>query len=371
VSGVRAIVLAAAHEMREQTFPRPRTSASDGLLEVEANGICGTDVHFRASCQDVPRILGHEVVGRIVELGDVARARWGVEVGDRVAVEAGVTCGTCRDCLRGFSQTCTARLGYGSNVTTDVAPALWGGLAELMYLAPGTILTKLPDAVPPDAAAGWFSPLANAVDWTGSAGGDVQPGDAVVILGPGPQGLSACLVAKTRGASLVVLAGLARDARRLDAGRALGADRTVRVDEESLEAVVGEATDGELADVVVDVSGHPPNANLAPRLLRRRGTVVAASPINADSDVGLPLREMIWKQIRWQGVLSNRPSAAPAAAELLARHADTFTALVTHRYELSDSDAAIDAVAGTDPDNFPIKAVVCPNGIAGGASPDR
>jgi alcohol dehydrogenase len=362
---VRAVVLAGAGDLREQDFPRPAVSASDGLLAVEANGVCGTDVHFRASAQDTPRILGHEVVGRIVELGDAARERWGVEVGDRVAVESSVACGTCRDCQRGFSQTCSARLGYGSNVTVDVPPALWGGFAELMYLAPGTVLTRIPEHVPADAAAGWFSPLANGIDWTGPVGGDVQPGDTVVIVGPGAQGLSSCLAAKTRGAGTVVLAGLARDHERLAAGARLGADRLVMVDEESLEAVVGEVTGGELADVVIDVSGHTPTATLAPRLLRRRGTVVAASPLNESSGVPLPLREMIWKQIRWQGVLSNRPQSAPAAAALLARHADEFASLVTHRYDLASVNEAIDAVAGLDPDVRPIKVVVCPNGSSG------
>ncbi len=353
--------------MREQVFPRPVVTADAGLLEVEANGICGTDVHFRASGEDVPRILGHEVVGRVVELGDVARARWGVEVGDRVAVESGVTCGTCRDCLRGFSQTCAAELGYGSNVTTDVAPALWGGLAEHMHLAPGSVLTRIPAGVSAAAAAGWFSPLANAVDWTGPLGGDVGPGDAVVILGPGPQGLSACVAAKSRGAGLVVLAGLAWDRERLAAGVALGADRVVAVDEEDLAAVVAEATGGDLADVVVDVSGFPGNAGLAPRLLRRRGTVVAASPLTAQADVALPLREMIWNQIRWQGVLSNRPLAAPAAAALLAVHAPVLEKLITG-YSLAEAGAAIDAVAGLRPGDYPIKAVVLPNGVGRGRS---
>jgi NADPH:quinone reductase-like Zn-dependent oxidoreductase len=102
---VSALVLFGPHDLRMGHFPRPTIGADDGLLTVEANGICGTDVHFRASAQDTPRILGHEVVGRVAELGDQARQRWGVVVGDRVAVESGVACGTCRDCLAGFSQT--------------------------------------------------------------------------------------------------------------------------------------------------------------------------------------------------------------------------------------------------------------------------
>src|SRR4051794_34791977 len=99
------MVLVAPNDIRPQTFARPVTGEFDGLLKVEANGICGTDVHFRASSVDTPRILGHEVAGTIVELGAGARARWGVDVGDRVAVESSVACGTCRDCLYGFSQT--------------------------------------------------------------------------------------------------------------------------------------------------------------------------------------------------------------------------------------------------------------------------
>jgi hypothetical protein len=70
----------------------------------------------------------------------------------------------------------------------------------------------------------------------------------------------------------------------------------------------------------------------------------------------------VWKQIRWQGVLSNRPLSAPPAAALLDRHATVLNSLITHRYELAEADAAIDVVAGKDPDEYPIKVVVCPNG---------
>ncbi|RNL62454.1 alcohol dehydrogenase [Nocardioides marmoriginsengisoli] len=360
---VRAAVLTGPGAIELQTFPRPPTDADSALLLVEANGICGTDVHFRGDGADVPRILGHEVVGRILEIGDLARERWGVEAGDRVAVEAGIACGTCRSCLDGFAQTCAARLGYGSNVTTDVAPALWGGLSELMHLAPGSVLTKVDDAVGADVAAGWFSPLANAVDWTGETGGSVQPGQTVLVLGPGPQGLAICLAAKARGAGQVILVGLARDRHRLDAGTSLGADVVVEADVESVLEVVAARTNGAMADVVLDVSGNRESARTAALAVRPRGTIVAASPINTTDDVGLPLRDLIWKQVRWQGVLSNRPSAAPAAAVLLAAHAEQLAPLVTHRFDLAAADQAIDVVAGVDPAAAAIKVVVCPNGV--------
>jgi threonine dehydrogenase-like Zn-dependent dehydrogenase len=363
VSEVRAAVLVAASRIEIQTFERPVTGEDDGLLYVEANGICGTDVHWRESNHDTPRILGHEVVGRIVELGERAAARWGVAVGDRVAIESGLSCGACRDCVAGHGQNCAQGRSYGSNITTAVAPALWGGFGELMYLAPQTILTRLGPDVPADVAAGWFSPLANGVDWTGPIGGDVQPGDVVVVLGPGPQGLAACLAARARGAATIILAGLAKDDLRLKAGLTLGADAVVAVDQQSVLEVTRELSAGAMADVVVDVSGSVSSAHTAAQLVRRRGRIAAASPINATSDVALPLADMIWKQVRWQGVLSNRPSAAPAAAHLLSANIDLLRPLVTHRYDLEQADLAIDVTAGRVSDQTAIKVVVCPNGV--------
>jgi alcohol dehydrogenase len=360
-SPVLAAVLTGPMAIELRTFPRPSVTDDSALLQVEANGICGTDVHWRADPTDIPRVLGHEVVGRVVEIGDRAAQSWRVAPGDRVAVEAGIACGSCPDCLAGHAQVCRASRSYGSNIPTDVPPALWGGMAELMYLAPGTTVTRLADDVPADVAAGWFSPLANAVDWTGPLGADVQPADTVVVLGPGPQGLAGCLVAKARGAGRVVLVGLRRDAARLRAAEGLGADHVVVADgDEPVLAAVERLTDGALAHRVLDVSGSPESARLAPLLLRQRGVLAAASPINAARDVELSLATMIWRQIRWQGVLSNRPAAAEPAAQLLATTAARLAPLITHRFGLRDAAAAIDTVSGRGGDADAIKVVVCP-----------
>jgi threonine dehydrogenase-like Zn-dependent dehydrogenase len=356
---VLAAVLTGPMQIELQTFPRPAVDADSALLRVEANGICGTDVHWRADPTEIPRVLGHEVVGRLAEVGDRAAARWGVAAGDRVAIEAGISCGCCADCRSGHGQTCSASRSYGSNITTAVSPALWGGCAEYMYLAPGTLLTRLPDDVPADVAAGWLSPLANAVDWVGPLGADVQPTETIVILGPGPQGLAATLVAKERGAATVILVGLQRDAARLAAGRSLGADETVLADgSEPVESAVRRLTGGAMAHRVLDVSGSTAAAAMAPLLLRRRGTVAAASPISAPDDVRLPVSHMVWNQIRWQGVLSNRAVAAEPAAALLTANVGRLEPLITHRFGLAETSAAIDAVSAGD--GSAVKVVVLP-----------
>jgi threonine dehydrogenase-like Zn-dependent dehydrogenase len=115
-----------------------------------------------------------------------------------------------------------------------------------------------------------------------------------------------------------------------------------------------------MAHRVVDVSGSAAAAATAPFLLRRRGAIAAASPISAGGDIAMALPHMVWNQIRWQGVLSNRPVAAEPAAALLAANGDRLAPLITHRFHVSQTDAAIDAVAAAD--SNAIKVVVLANG---------
>ncbi|MBI5506400.1 MAG: alcohol dehydrogenase catalytic domain-containing protein, partial [Deltaproteobacteria bacterium] len=143
----RAIVQTAPGELELRELALPDIDADSALLRVEACGICGSDVEQYDGLIPVrfPLIPGHEPLGTIERIGDRAARRWGVDVGDRVAVETLIPCGHCRDCISGSYQLCRGRgsmFGY-AYIPLSRAPGLWGAYADFMYLDPNTIVHKM------------------------------------------------------------------------------------------------------------------------------------------------------------------------------------------------------------------------------------
>jgi threonine dehydrogenase-like Zn-dependent dehydrogenase len=218
-------------------LPVPAVGSDDGLLRVEVAGVCGTDWEIyerRSRGRGLgPLILGHENVGTIAAVGEAAARRWGVAVGDRVAVEEFLPCGHCRMCRSGHYRLCRATdsrgtasfLRYGST-PVDRAPGLWGGFSPVLYLHPDSVVYRLPDGLDADLAA-LFVPISNGIRWVVQEGGG-ELGQAVVIQGPGQHGLGCVVAAKEAGMAPIVVSGLAVDAERLAVARELGADVTVR-----------------------------------------------------------------------------------------------------------------------------------------------
>src|SRR5215207_79726 len=227
----RASVLVAPKEFELMQLDVPETGPDDGLLKLQACGVCGSDVHGYQRLEPGPRILGHENVGVVARVGSEAARRWGVQEGDRVALEEYIPCGACKWCRSDDFRFCPQtdiggsgpRLWYGSTAMA-IEPALWGGYSEYMYMHPNAVVHKMPAHVAAAHAAA-FLPFSNGVEWAYQYGG-VGLGKSILIQGPGQQGLACVNAAREAGAASIIVSGLARDARRLEIARSLGAHLT-------------------------------------------------------------------------------------------------------------------------------------------------
>ena len=138
-----AMVQTATRTLEARDVPIPEIDEDSAILEIEACGICGSDLEQYQGVISVtlPLIPGHEPLGRIVKIGDRAARRWHVEVGDRVAVETMLSCRFCSSCLDGHYHLCRDRRIY-SYIPLTEAPGLWGAYSQYMYLHPNSIVAQ-------------------------------------------------------------------------------------------------------------------------------------------------------------------------------------------------------------------------------------
>jgi alcohol dehydrogenase len=358
------MVLERPRSLVGRDLPIPEIGDGDGLLRIEACGLCGTDHeqytgHLPAGFAFVP---GHEVIGVVEELGSEAAERWQVAVGDRVAVEVFLSCRVCDECTSGRYRRCV-RHGvadmYGF-IDVEKSPGLWGGYATHLYLAPDAMLLPVPSGLDPVHAT-LFNPLGAGIRWGVTLPG-TQPGDIVAVLGPGVRGLSACAAAKDAGAELVLVTGYGpRDAERLEAARAFGADITVDVAVDNPVKALRAATGGRLADVVVDVTAKAPAAlGQAVALARTGGTVVLAGTRGSDETPGFAPDHVVYKELQLLGALGVDATAYSAALEMLAKDAWPFDTLPRKCVDLEGVEDLVRLMAGEVDATPPVHAVVVP-----------
>src|SRR5207248_3165926 len=258
-------------------------------------------------------------VGIVEGAGAKAAERWGVQVGDRVAVEVMQSCGACEKCLAGDCRLCR-RHGlsdmYGL-VPLEKDPGLWGGYATHQYLAPDSVLLPVPAALEP-AIATLFNPLGAGIRWGVTVPG-TKAGDVVAVLGPGIRGLSACAAAREAGAAFVMVTGVGpHDDERLALAKDFVADLAVDVGSRDPARAVREAA-GHGADVVVDVTAKAPAAlGQAINIARAGGTIVMAGTRGSADTPGFWPDLIVFKELRILGALGVDAPAYRAALELLA-----------------------------------------------------
>ncbi|MBF6570613.1 MAG: alcohol dehydrogenase catalytic domain-containing protein [Candidatus Binataceae bacterium] len=360
---VRAAVLEAPDKISIKRFALPEISEDTGLLRVEMAGICHTDVglyHGTVKYAEYPLILGHEILGRIEQLGPIAQRRWGVRKGDRVVVEAMVRCGFCRHCIDGNYKFCEGNVGYGTNISAAVPPHLWGSYAEYMHLAPGTQVYKIPDDLPVERAILLNVAMANAIQWTILKGG-LQLGDVVLIQGVGPIGLACIAVAREAGAKTIIASGRSSDRNRLELAKRFSADVVVNIDEQDLTKIVKDASDGRLADVVVDVTGAPAAVAKSIELVRPQGTVVNAGVTGDKTETPLRLDQFLYKEINFRGVFTSSAQAMRMALAFDPHRKYPFEEVVSDRYPLSRAEDAVKAAGRELGNPNTIKVTITPD----------
>ena len=342
-----ASVMLAPGESEIREFDLPAVGADDGLLRVEAAGVCGSDVGAYAR-SGLPRILGHENVGRIEAIGPIAAERWGVKEGDRIVVEEYLPCGHCDRCRTTDFRFCAETDSRGGGVRygstpISVSPALWGGYSQWMYLHPRSVLHKAPDNVPAHHLA-LSLPIANGFEWA-CVEGLAGPGKSVVVIGPGQQGLACILAAKAAGSEHIVALGLTRDAHRLSLAQQFGADLVVNVEAEDALSQVKELTNGALVDVVIDTArGDAATLGAGIAMVKQRGTVLMSTAL--DTVVDLPMRTLQWKCAEIRGVRGHSYSAVEWAINGISSGQLPVEAMSTQVLGLNDVDLAIRATGG-------------------------
>jgi L-iditol 2-dehydrogenase len=226
------------------------------LVDVEACGICGTDLHIveGTSRSTPPVVLGHEYAGTIVEMGKDVQQH---EIGERVAIDPNISCGECFYCRRGLVHLCSSLRALGVDVN--------GGMAEFC-IVPSRQLYTLGREMSPELCA-FVEPLSCAVHGIDRAG--IQAGDSVVIIGGGPIGQIMLQLARTGGAASAILVEPLWEKRELaqKLGATLTIDPTIDMSEQ-MRAVLPEG-----ADVVIECAGRASTAQAAVDIARRGGTV--------------------------------------------------------------------------------------------------
>ncbi|WP_455283568.1 alcohol dehydrogenase catalytic domain-containing protein [[Eubacterium] cellulosolvens] len=266
VEKMNAVVIHGPGDYRYEQMDKPRAGKEEIVVKVHKAGVCAADPklfhgvgYFRTR---IPVVSGHEFIGEVVELGEGAKEKFGVDTGDSAIAEQIVPCWECYYCKRGLYNLCVPHHVFGV-----LGPD--GGWAEYVKYPSKSIVHKVPRRIPWKAAAG-IEPLACAIH--GVERGNIALGDTVAIFGAGAIGLYMLQAARLKQPRQLIL--IDNHDYRLAIGKELGADVTINAAKEDTAAKVRELTDGIGADVVLEAAGTKAVPELAVDIARKRGRFV-------------------------------------------------------------------------------------------------
>jgi L-iditol 2-dehydrogenase len=318
-------------DVRLAERPVPQIGPGEILMRVEACGICGSDVMEWYRLDRAPLVLGHEIAGEVVVVGEGIKR---YKEGDRVAVAHHVPCNTCHYCLSGHSTACDTLH------RTNFDP---GGFAEYVRLPAINVdrgVFLLPDDVSFEEAT-FVEPLACVL--RGQRRACLQPGQSVLVIGSGISGLLHVQLAKALGAGLIVTTDIS--AYRLEAAKRLGADVAIDADEYSPDRL-RELNRGYLADLVILCTGAVSAVTQALASVERGGTVLFFAPTAPNITIPISINDLFWRTDRTLATsYAGSPADYAAALRLIQAHRLPVRDMITHQLSLAEAGLGFQLVA--------------------------
>jgi threonine dehydrogenase-like Zn-dependent dehydrogenase len=341
---MQAVVCHGPRDYRIEEVPRPVPGPGQALVRVQAVGICASDLKCyqgatkfwgdenRPAWAETGVIPGHEFVGEVVEIDDVAARRWSVEVGDRVVSEQIVPCWECRYCQRGQYWMCAPHDIYGFRRRTP------GAMSSYMVYPAEALVHKVSKDLPP-AHAAFTEPLSCALHAVER--GNIHFDDVVVVAGCGPIGLGMTAGAAAKFPAKVIALDVS-DAK-LELAKLCGADLTINITEQDPVQVVRELTGGYGADVYLEGTGHPSAVPQGLNLLRKLGTFVEYSVFKENVTVDWSIISDD-KELDVLGAHLG-PNCWPAAIRMIESGRLPMDRICTHQLPLERFQEGLDLVA--------------------------
>lgn len=322
---MKALVYGGPGQKSWTEVPDPRiVDPRDAIIQIDTVTICGTDLHILGG--DVPevrpgRILGHEAVGTVVDVGDAVST---LRPGERVLASCISACGMCHYCRRNRYGQC---LGGGGWILGHLVDGVQAQYARLPFADLST--HKLTARIGDEAAVMLADILPTSYE-VGILSGRVRPGDTVVVVGAGPIGLAAILTARLYSPSHIIAIDTAQS--RLQAAKQFGADIALRPDDDPLE-VIRSVTDGLGADVAIEAVGLPETFEMCTTLVRPCGRVANVGVHGRPATLHL---EDLWiRDLTITTGLVDTFSTPTLLGMLGSGRFDT-DSMITHRFPLDD-----------------------------------
>ena len=333
------------------------------LVKITAAGVCGSDVHMhegRDPRLSLPMCLGHEGVGRIVQINGEKKTALGEKLkeGYPIIWNRGILCGKCHWCAVSHQPSlCINRWAYGIHRSLKVPPYLNGCYAEHLILDEKTDIFLLDERDPavyvPASCSG--ATAAHAFQYVRPK---MKLGDSVLIQGPGSLGIFLITYAKNSGAGNIIVTGGTQS--RLEMCREFGANLLINRHDnspEQMKEIIMELTNGRGVDVAIEASG---NLNAIPEgipLVRTGGTYITAGFGEPSGSIGFPWFEnVVRKNLNLQGVWVSDTRHVLEAMRIVKANFESFSKMITHRFKLEDATNALESVASRQA----VKAVLVP-----------